>query len=186
MAAQAMEATFEAMYASHVRDILAYCLRRTSHAEAHDATAEVFAVAWRRMTDLPADPETLPWLFGVAANVLKNQGRSSRRARNLAGKIGSQAVEFQPGPETQLVRRAEYEEVHRAIDSLKPKYRDVLKLVEWEELPREQVAEMLSVSRATIDQRIHRAYQQLGRRLKHMSYDQLSQEGGDHDAAAAS
>jgi RNA polymerase sigma-70 factor (ECF subfamily) len=183
--AEATVATFEAMYASHVRDILAYCLRRTSHAEAHDATAEVFAVAWRRMTDMPADPETLPWLFGVAANVLKNQGRSSRRARNLTGKIGSQAVEFQPGPETQLVRRAEYEEVHRAIDSLKPKYRDVLKLVEWEELPREQVAEMLSVSRATIDQRIHRAYQQLERRLKHMSYTQ-SQEGGDHDAAAAS
>ncbi|MDH3607200.1 MAG: sigma-70 family RNA polymerase sigma factor, partial [Acidimicrobiia bacterium] len=120
MAAKAMEATFEAMYASNVRDVLAYCLRRTAHAEAHDATAEVFAVAWRRMSELPAEPETLPWLFGVAANVLKNQGRSSRRARNLAGKIGSQAVEFQPGPETQLVRRAEYEEVHRAIDSLKP------------------------------------------------------------------
>ena len=179
-----MEATFEAMYASNVRDVLAYCLRRTAHAEAHDATAEVFAVAWRRMSELPAEPETLPWLFGVAANVLKNQGRSSRRARNLAGKIGSQAVEFQPGPETQLVRRAEYEEVHRAIDSLKPKYRDVLKLVEWEELPREQVAEMLSVTRATIDQRIHRAYQQLERKLKHLSHSPM--EGGDHDTAAAS
>lgn len=184
MTARVTAATFEAMYSSHVRDVLAYCLRRTAHAEAHDATAEVFAVAWRRMTDVPADPETLPWLFGVAANVLKNQGRSSRRARNLAGKIGSHAVEFQPGPETQLVRRAEYEEVHRAIDSLKPKYRDVLKLVEWEELPRQQVAEMLSVSRATIDQRIHRAYQQLERKLKHLSHS--FSEGGDHDAAAAS
>jgi len=182
--ARAMDATFEAMYASHVRDVLAYCLRRTAHAEAHDAAAEVFAVAWRRMTELPAEPETLPWLFGVAANVLKNQGRSSRRSRNLAGKIGSQAVEFQPGPETQLVRRAEYEEVHRAIDSLKPKYRDVLKLVEWEELPREQVAQMLSVSRSTIDQRIHRAYQQLARKLKHLSHSPM--EGGDHDTAAAS
>lgn len=185
MTAEAAVATFEAMYASHVRDVLAYCLRRTAHAEAHDATAEVFAVAWRRVTEVPNEPETLPWLYGVAANVLRNQGRSFRRSRNLTGKIGSQAVEFQPGPEAQLVRKAEYEEVHRAIDSLKPKYRDVLKLVEWEELPREQVAEMLSVSRSTIDQRIHRAYQQLERRLKHMSYTQ-SQEGGDHDAAAAS
>ena len=184
MATQATEATFEAMYATHVRDILAYCLRRTSHAEAHDATAETFAVAWRRYSEVPLPPETRPWLFGVAANVLKNQGRSSRRARNVAGKLGSQAVEFQPGPEAQLVRRAEYEEVHRAIDSLKPKYRDVLKLVEWEELPREQVAEMLSVSRATIDQRIHRAYQQLERRLKHMSTPR--REGGEHDSAAAS
>ena len=186
VATKAEQATFEAIYAEHVRDILAYCLRRTSSADAHDATAEVFAVAWRRSVELPAGGETLPWLYGVAANVLKNQSRSNRRARNLAGKIGSQAEPYQPGPESQLVRRAEYEEVHRAIESLKPKYREVIKLVEWEELPRDQVAELLSISRSTVDQRLHRAYQQLERRLKHMSYDPTTLEGGEHDAAQAS
>ncbi|NNL98569.1 MAG: sigma-70 family RNA polymerase sigma factor, partial [Acidimicrobiia bacterium] len=59
------------MYATNVRDVLGYCLRRTSHAEAHDATAEVFAVAWRRVAELPGGSEVLPWLYGVAANVLK-------------------------------------------------------------------------------------------------------------------
>ena len=186
MATEAAEATFEAMYTAHVREVLAYCLRRTSSAEAHDATAEVFAVAWRRVTELPDEPEVLPWLYGVAANVLNNQRRSTRRARNLAGKLGSQAEGFQAGPETQVVRRAEYEEVHRAIDSLRPKYREVIKLVEWEELPRDQVAELLSVSRATIDQRMHRAYQQLQRRLKHLSSDPSTLEGGEHDTAQAS
>ena len=186
MATKAEQATFEAMYVEHVRHILAYCLRRTSSAEAQDATAEVFAVAWRRSSELPDEAEILPWLYGVAANVLKNQSRSNRRARNLAGKIGSQAEAHQPGPESQLVRRAEYEEVHRAIESLKPKYREVIKLVEWEELPRDQVAELLSVSRATIDQRMHRAYQQLERRLKHMSRDPATSEGDKHDTAQAS
>lgn len=180
------EATFEAMYATHVRDVLAYFLRRTSRAEAHDATAEVFTVAWRRVAELPDEPEILRWLYGVAANVLKNQRRSTRRARNLVSKIGSQPEPFQPGPETQVVRRSEYDEVNRAIDSLKPKYREVIKLVEWEELPREQVAELLSVSRATIDQRIHRAYQQLERSLKHLSYEPSTVEGGEHGTARAS
>ena len=186
MATEAAETMFEAMYAAHVREVLAYCLRRTAQAEAYDVTAEVFVVAWRRVAELPDGPEILPWLYGVAANVLKNQRRSTRRARNLAGKIGLQAERFQPGPETQVVRRAEYEEVHRAIDSLKPKYREVIKLVEWEELPRDQVAELLSVSRATIDQRTHRAYQQLERRLKHLSGDPSTSEGGEHDSAQAS
>lgn len=186
MVTEAAEATFEAMYARHVREVLAYCLRRTAPAEAHDATAEVFAVAWRRVTELPDGPEILPWLYGVAANVLKNQRRSTRRARSLTSKIGSQAARFQPGPEVHLVRRAEYEEVHRAIDSLKPKYREVIKLVEWEELPRNQVAVLLSVSRATVDQRMHRAYQQLERRLKHLSSDRSTSEGGEHDNAQAS
>ena len=186
MADEAAKAVFEAMYTAHVRDVLAYCLRRTGPAAAHDATAEVFTVAWRRVAELPGQSEILPWLYGVAANVLKNQRRSTHRARNLVNKIESQVEPFQPGPETQVVRRSEYEEVHRAIDSLKPKYREVIKLVEWEELPRDQVAELLSVSRATIDQRMHRAYRQLERPLKHLSYEAPSTKGGDHDTVQAS
>jgi len=184
--AEAAAATFEAMYAANVRDVLAYCLRRASSADAHDITAEVFTVAWRRRGELPPSSETLPWLYGVAANVLKNQSRSTRRALNLTGKIGSQPELTIPGPEAQVVRRAEYEEVHRAIDSLKPKYREVLKLVEWEELPRAVVAEMLSISRAAVDQRIHRAYQQLERRLKHLSRTPSNLKGGEHGAQQAS
>lgn len=184
MATTAEQARFETMYADHVRSILAYCLRRTSPADAHDATAEVFAVAWRRHIEVPSGEETLPWLYGVAANVLKNQIRSARRAHNLAGKIGSQPEAHQLGPEAQLVRRAEYEEVHRAIDSLKPKYRDVIKLVEWEELPRDQVAELLRISRSTVDQRMHRAYKQLERRLKSLSGDPL--QGGEYESAQSS
>ena len=185
MADEAAKAVFEAMYTAHVRDVLAYCLRRTGPAAAHDATAEVFTVAWRRVAELPGQSEILPWLYGVAANVLKNQRRSTRRARDLVNRIESQVEPFQPGPETQVVRRSEYEEVHRAIDSLKPKYREVIKLVEWEGLPRDQVAEMLGVSRATIDQRMHRAYRQLKRPLKHLSHEAPSTEGGKRDTAQA-
>lgn len=184
MPTEAAHATFEAIYAANVRNVLAYCLRRTTATDAHDAAAEVFAVAWRRFAELPDGPETLPWLYGVAANVLRNQRRSMQRSRNLAGKIGGQAASHQPGPELQVVRKTEYEEVQRAIDSLKPKYREVLKLVEWEDLPRDQVAEMLSISRAAIDQRIHRAYKQLERQLRHLSSDPL--EGGEHGTAQAS
>lgn len=179
------EATrFESMYAACVRPVLAYCLRRVGSVEAQDATAEVFAIAWRKRHDLPDGPETLPWLYGVAANVLRNQARSHRRARNLSGKLGSQPQRHQPGPEAQVVQRAEYAEVQAAVDSLKPHYREVIRLVEWEGLSRETVADMLSVSRAAIDQRLHRAYKQLERRLRHLAPYAL--KGGEQDAAAAS
>ena len=176
--------SFDGMYATCVRPVLAYCLRRTSEAEAHDATAEVFAVAWRRRDEVPLGDETVPWLIGVAANVLRNQDRSTRRARNLTGKLGSQREQVQAGPEAQVVRRAEYDEVLRAIESLKPEHREVIKLVEWDEIPRETVADMLSLSRAAIDQRLHRAYKQLERKLRQLSPDPV--KGGEHDAATAS
>jgi RNA polymerase sigma-70 factor (ECF subfamily) len=176
--------TFELAYADHVREVLAYCLRRTRDAEAQDAVAEVFAIAWRRVSELPQEPETLPWLYGVAANVLKNQSRSTRRALNLRAKIGSQASERDPGPETQAIHRATHSEVVLAIASLKPKYRDVIRLVEWEGLTRNDVAEMLGFSRATVDQRVHRAYQQLARRLDHLLVD--DRRGGKNATERAS
>ena len=41
----------------------------------------------------------------------------------------------------------------------------MLRLVEWEGLSREQVAEMMFVSRAAIDKRMARAYKKLARHL---------------------
>ena len=176
--------SFEHMYTAHVRAVFAYCLRRTNQAQAQDAVAEVFAVAWRRRDQLPGDPDVLPWLYVVAANVLRNQARSTRRSRRLANRLDAQPTRDLPGPEAQVVRRAEYDEVNRAIDSLRPGYREVIRLVEWEGLPRATVAEMLSLSRAAVDQRLHRAYKLLARRLSHLSPE--TAKGGEHDSVAAS
>ena len=52
-----------------------------------------------------------------------------------------------------------------ALARLPEKDQEILRLIEWEGLSREQVAEMYFVSRAAIDQRISRAYRRLGRTL---------------------
>ena len=66
------DARFEALYRAHVHEVHGYCLRRTSTEEAKDATSEVFVVAWHRFDDVPDGDESLPWLYGVARNVLAN------------------------------------------------------------------------------------------------------------------
>jgi DNA-directed RNA polymerase specialized sigma24 family protein len=53
---------FDNLYERYHRPILAYCLRRTSRADAHEAANETFTVAWRRYADLPPVDEALPWL----------------------------------------------------------------------------------------------------------------------------
>jgi predicted DNA-binding protein (UPF0251 family) len=52
-----------------------------------------------------------------------------------------------------------------ALEKLPDKDREILRLVAWECLSREQVAAMFFVSRSAIDQRISRAYKRLGRTL---------------------
>lgn len=75
-------ARFEAIFEAHHRRALAYALRRSrTEADAEDAVADTFAIAWRRIHDVPDD--ALPWLLGVAQRVGANRHRSSGRFARL-------------------------------------------------------------------------------------------------------
>lgn len=156
---------FEELYRAHALDVLGYCARRTSREDAKDAAADVFVVALRRIDDVPQGDRTLPWLYTVAKNVIYNRNRSSRRRLRLAARIADDADQTVPGPETQVVRHSEEERLIAALEKLSDKDREILRLVEWEGLSREHVAEMFFISRAAIDQRISRAYKRLSRTL---------------------
>ena len=122
-------------------------------------------VALRRIDELPEGDRVLPWLYTVAKNVISNRNRSTRRRLRLASKVADATDLTVPGPETQVVRNSEHERLIAALEKLSAKDREILRLVEWEGLSREQVAEMFFVSRAAIDQRISRAYKRLSRIL---------------------
>jgi RNA polymerase sigma-70 factor (ECF subfamily) len=159
------DARFERLYRDHAPDVLGYCARRVGRDEAHDAASEVFVVALRRIDDVPSGDEALPWLYTVARNVLKNRDRSGRRRLRLAAKLTTTEPRSIDGPEPQVVRKSEHEELLAALAKLPDKDREILRLVEWEGLSREQVADMFFVSRAAIDQRISRSYKKLARIL---------------------
>ena len=165
VASSEKENRFDALYNEHHRHVLAYCLRRSEWADAHDATAEVFVVVWRRLDELPPDAELLRWLYGVAGKVLANQRRSIRRLGRLVRRVGGLGAAFDPGPEVQLVQRADRQEVVQALGRLRPADQEVLRLYAWEDLTHEEIAGLLGSSRAAIAQRIHRAYERLGGQL---------------------
>jgi RNA polymerase sigma-70 factor (ECF subfamily) len=50
--------------------VFGYCLRRSPAAVGYDAANEVFAIAWRRIEDVPDGDGARPWLFVVARPVL--------------------------------------------------------------------------------------------------------------------
>lgn len=64
------------LYEKHNRSIRAYCLRRVGNGDASDAVAAVFAVAWRRIGDVPSGDMALPWLYGVARRVVADHHRA--------------------------------------------------------------------------------------------------------------
>jgi RNA polymerase sigma-70 factor (ECF subfamily) len=156
---------YENLYRVHAQAVYAYCLRRTTTDEAKDAMADVFVVAWRRFDVVPKGDGALPWLYGVAKNVLSDKQRSARRRDRLFVRAVSNFEPAVPGPEAQIVRKSEHEAVVSALGRLPEKDREIILLVEWEGLSREKVAEMMYLSRSAIDKRIARAYGRMAKSL---------------------
>ena len=95
---------FEAIYAAHHRRVLTYCARRASRPDAWDASAEMFAVAWRRIDDVPRDEGAFPWLLAVAYRVISNQRRAKQRRDRLNDRAAGLGINSGPIPDAQLIR----------------------------------------------------------------------------------
>lgn len=157
---------FESIYKEHRLPVLAYCTRRMRSADAADACAETFLVAWQRIDDIPPPPKTLPYLYGIAGRVLANQVRTLHRRSRLDARLRNLGVAPPAEPSALVVQSSQDRDVVAAVRKLKPKDREIVMLYTWEELPREAIAEMMGMTKAAIDQRIHRSYQRLARMLE--------------------
>jgi RNA polymerase sigma-70 factor (ECF subfamily) len=138
-----------------------YCLRRTALDDVNDVTAEVFAVAWRKVGQIPHGGDALPWLYGVARNEINNRRRTVRRRRALATKLKGQARSPELGPEPEIIRASEVQHVLNALGSLKPDDQELLLLRTHEELDFSQMAIAIGCSPEAARKRFSRAMTRL-------------------------
>lgn len=156
---------FERLFTMHHRTVLAYCARRCPQSDAWDAASEVFVVALRRPEQVPPPETALPWLLGVAYRVLANQRRAENRRRSLAERAAGTVGETDPLPDEVLLRGEDATAVIAALSRLRPADREVIQLTLWEEMSPVEIAEVLGISRAAVDQRYSRAKKRLSREL---------------------
>ncbi|WP_173041784.1 RNA polymerase sigma factor [Phytohabitans flavus] len=65
----------------YARDLLRYCTRRVGEQVAEDVVAETFLVAYEQRDRYDASRgEVLPWLYGIATNLLRRHRRTEIRA----------------------------------------------------------------------------------------------------------
>jgi RNA polymerase sigma-70 factor (ECF subfamily) len=162
--------------------VLAYCTRRIGRSEADDATADVFAVAWRRIDQIEWST-VRPWLYGIARGVLANRWRTGRRQKRLFQRVSGLAPLREELPDLQVVRRAQDDQVAAAIGQLKPADQEILLLAAWEELTAPEIATSLGVSVSAAEQRLHRAKRRLAKVLEPTTISDMSprvaeEEGG--------
>jgi RNA polymerase sigma-70 factor (ECF subfamily) len=149
----------ESLYREHAAAVLRYARRRVDPATADDIVAETFLVAWRRRAAVP--PDALPWLYAVAANVLRNHRRSARRQTAV-----SERMQAEPAPGLPEAHAAAPDHaVLHALAALRPIDREAILLTAWEDLPAERAAAAAGCSTSAFHVRLHRAKRRLAAAL---------------------
>jgi RNA polymerase sigma-70 factor, ECF subfamily len=154
---------FESCFREHHARLLAFTMRRLSGREAaEEVVADTFAVAWRRRDCIPDGP--LPWLYAIAANVIADQYRSTRRRHDLGARLAHEARGAVPSsdPADSLALRDTFA---TAFAQLEEHEREVLRLVAWDGLEVREAAQVLGCSQGAFRVRLHRARRKLANRL---------------------
>ena len=157
-------AAFEVLYHRYVRSVFGLALRRLRDRQrAEDAVQDMFAAVWRSAASYrPERGAAAPWLYAIARNAIVD------RLRVRADVVGDppDVVSGDPGPAERAESSFVSWRVHRALESLPPKERDVLELAYWSGLSQSEVASFLDIPLGTVKTRTRSALARLAEILE--------------------
>jgi RNA polymerase sigma factor (sigma-70 family) len=155
---------FGLLFERYGEAIYAYCFRRTADADrAADLTSVTFLEAWRRRdVSLPSD-KVLPWLFGVATNVLRNERRSRRRYKAALDRLPAipDQHDFADEATNRIDDQRRMREALFLLGRLSRGERDLFILAAWQGLSTEDAAYALGISPGAARTRLSRARKRL-------------------------
>jgi RNA polymerase sigma factor (sigma-70 family) len=157
------EDQFREVYARAFPAILSYVRRRLPPGTRGelDVTSEIFAVAWRRIDDVPPPPEDLLWIYGVARNCLARFYRDRSRQLRLYARIDAEPASVAAPDGADEI----HEFVRAAVARLPEIDREAITLVHWDGLTHDEVASVLGLTANAVELRLRRARARLRRDL---------------------
>ena len=150
---------FELLYERYVRPIFGLALRRLRDRQrAEDAVQETFAAVWRSAQSYrPERGPAAPWLYTVARNAIVDRQRAKvEQPAEIPDTASAEA-----GPADRAETSFVSWRVHRALEELPEKEREVLELAYWSELSQSEVAAYLHIPLGTVKTRTRSALARL-------------------------
>jgi len=146
------------LFDRHFDDIYNYLRRRLDADSAQELAAETFVIAYRGRAGYdPAFGEPLPWLYGIAANMMRGKRRRERRELRALARSGHDPVSSHGDePERRLDAESDAARLADCLAALPHKHREVLYLYAWAELSYEEIAAALRVPAGTVRSRLAR------------------------------
>lgn len=168
--------SFQILVETYQRMVVNTCLGIVHNKDdAEDLAQDVFLEIFRTAENFRGEAKLSTWLYRIAANRSLNLIRNNKRKRffqsieeTFTGG-GNRASEISENrgdqPDQNITDQQRSDLLHRAIDQLPEKQRIAFTLNKYEELPYQQIAEVMEISLASVESLIHRAKKNLQERL---------------------
>jgi RNA polymerase sigma-70 factor (ECF subfamily) len=169
---------FAIVFDRHAEGIYRYCARRIGVDDADDAVADTFTIAYERRARFDQSRSSaLPWLYGIATNVLRRHRAAEVRRQKLIKQDDEAAPD---ATADRAVARADADAVVRALSGelskISRRHREVLYLYAAG-LTYADIATALSVPMGTVMSRLNRARTRLRTALLALGIDDNTIEG---------
>lgn len=151
--------------------------------EAEDITQEAFLRAFINLHSFDQKRKFSTWIFRIATNLCIDRIRKKKPDYHLDAQVPgtdgldmySQIAASEELPVEQLEKMEMQERIQYEINRLPDKYRSVIVLKYMEELPLQEISEILDLPLGTVKTRIHRGREAL---RKQMSQLPVTEVGG--------
>ena len=146
---------FGDVFDRHVAAVHAFAQRRVGRDLAEEVAAETFARGFEARGRYEAvHDDALPWLLGIASNVLRRHWRTERRRLDAYARAARhERPGAAPDPDGDVLR---------AVARLPRRQREVLLLAAWADLSYAEIARALGLPVGTVRSRLARARAALG------------------------
>jgi RNA polymerase sigma-70 factor, ECF subfamily len=149
--------SFEAFFREHYSNLWRYVARRVPQSKADDVVSASFIVAWEKYSSI--ESPSLPWLIRIASYEIANARRKQSRERRNCVSIVQDELTAPIRDDFDGTR------VRNAMATLSDTDQEILRLILWDELSREDIAQILNLSTNAVNVRYHRALQKLERSI---------------------
>ena len=143
-----------------------------------DLEQEVYIKAWKNSDKYIEQGNFKSWINTIAKNVSKDYLKSAYK-KNLNNSTSDEAVlntikDKKETPELKLIKNERQTQIINAINSLKPKFKEVIMLCEIQGYSYEDCARRLKCPLGTVKSRIYKTKKELAEKLEHLIKERIN------------
>ena len=128
---------------------------------AADILQDLFSIIWQKRADIDPQKSFGAYLFKISDNLVIDVFRKAKRDQQLIDRLISAGIEEMENTEDWLFRKENEAWLNKAIESLPPQRQIVFRLCKLENRSYEEVSQLLSISKATVNNHLVKAIQNL-------------------------